>query len=195
LHVWSIDPEAHQGMVCGRTFDPARCSEIPFHFPSSLSMRRNHVSWRRIVVRRLNSGMDMPHLRLARFTLWIMAVLVAAVMAFGPTAAAAHPGHEHHRHVMSSASPVSPSSEATANSRLTVSATFASPAEQQQDEHSGCGGVCCSGSSCCAPACLTPPVRMILIPVGLAVRQPMLEARAPDGVDPVSLLRPPRLFA
>jgi hypothetical protein len=36
---------------------------------------------------------------------------------------------------------------------------------------------------------------MILIPVGLAVRQPMLEARAPDGVDPVSLLRPPRLFA
>jgi hypothetical protein len=149
--------------------------------------------------------MDMPHLRLARFTLWIMAALVAAVMAFGPTAAAAHPGHEHHRHAMSSASPVSPalldpaatvsgtSSKATANSRLTVSATIASPAEQEQEEHSGC--VCCSGSGCCSPACLAPPVRMIPIPGGLAVRQSMPEGRAPDGVDPIALLRPPRLFA
>ena len=150
----------------------------------------------------------MPHLWLARFTLWIMAALVAVVMAFGPTAAAAHPGHEHHHHAASAASPVSPaffkdatatvsgaSLKATATSTLTAAAMIASPAEQDQDEHSGCGGVCCSGSGCCSSACLTAPVRMIPIPVGLAVRQPMPQGRAPDGVDPVSLLRPPRLFA
>ncbi len=148
----------------------------------------------------------MPHLRLARFTLWIMAALVAAMMAFGPTAAAAHPGHE--RHAVSSASPISPplvedafatvsgtSLKATTNSSLLIAAMFASPAEQEQNEHSGCGGVCCSGSGCCSSAFLTPPVRMIPTPVGLAARLPMPEGREPDGVDPISLLRPPRLFA
>jgi hypothetical protein len=151
--------------------------------------------------------MNMPHHRLARFTLWIMAALVAAVMAFGPTAAAAHPGHEHHHHAVVSASTVAPaylngatatvsgaSFKATTTSKL-AAAMIASPAEQDQDEHSGCGGVCCSGSGCCSSACLTSPVRMIPIQVGLAVRKPMPEGRAPDGVNPVSLLRPPRLFA
>jgi hypothetical protein len=152
--------------------------------------------------------MNMPHHRLARFTLWIMAALVAAVMAFGPTAASAHPGHEHRQHAVFAASAIAPaflkdatpavsgeSLKAPATFRPTAAGLIAAPAEQGQDEHGGCGGVCCSGSSCCSTACLTAPARSIPAPVGMIERQPMPQGRAPDGVEPVALLRPPRLFA
>lgn len=148
----------------------------------------------------------MPRHRFARFTLWIMAALVAALMAFGPTAAAAHPDHEHRRHVATveapsiatsfdtgmvafSSSPV----KAKALSSSIFNARFSAPTESR-DEHGSCGGACCSGSGCCASACLTSHARLLPGQIAMAIRQPMPQGRAPNGVDPVALLRPPRLF-
>ena len=147
----------------------------------------------------------MPHIWLARFTLWIMAALVAAVTAFGPTSAAAHPGHELHRHTATAnivavsfdaatalvvASPV----KTKASGKPMDGARFAAPAEQSREDHGNCGGACCSGSGCCSSACLTSPFRPITAPAGRTMRQPIPEGRAPDGVDPVAHLRPPRLL-
>jgi hypothetical protein len=152
--------------------------------------------------------MDMPHHRLARLTLWIMAALVAAAMAFAPTAAAAHPGHEHRHHataIVSTNSPilmsdaatvdVGASSKATALSNSTAAQLVASSAGHDLDPHGVCGVACCSGSGCCSSACLTSPMRSIPAPSGIAARQTMPQGRAPDGVDPVALLRPPIPFA
>jgi len=149
----------------------------------------------------------MPHPRLARFTLWIVAALAAAVAAFGPTAAAAHPGHEHRSHVATAAAPSVVTSsdtemvafssrpmEAQALSKSMVDARFSAPTESR-DEHGACGGACCSGSGCCSSACLAAPVRLIPAPIAMTMRRPMPQGRAPVGVNPAAFLRPPRLFA
>lgn len=155
----------------------------------------------------------MPHLRLVRITLWIMAALVAAVMAFGPTTAAAHPGHEQRHHVavaearasavsfdrQSAAIPASPAKVAapstmSAQGASTRAVFFSVPADSH-DENGACNGACCSGSGCCCSACLAAAHRALVAPVGLALRQPRPQGRTPDGADPVAHLRPPTLFA
>lgn len=148
----------------------------------------------------------MQQHRLAHIALWIMAALVVAVTAFGPTAATAHPSREHRRQVAIVAASgeavtsdlailLSPSSHDQDKivSRAAQSTHFA--ASDTRDEHSICGDACCFGFGCCSSVLLTAPGCLTPARVGMAARLPLPRGLASDGVDPVAQLRPPRPFA
>jgi hypothetical protein len=149
----------------------------------------------------------MARLRWGRLAFWVMAALVAAMMALGPSTAEAHPVHDDPHPASETfvttaaasyigAIDLASVSSATekARSETVVLASIAMGADLCRDERDARG--CCLTDSCCCPsACLVSLGPQDNPPEEYFVTLFARSGGFPRGVDPASLLRPPQPIA
>jgi hypothetical protein len=139
-----------------------------------------------------------------RFTLWIVATLVVAVVGLGVSGAQAHPCDEHSQRAAISVS-APRSFEKTAIPQAAPS--IKSQPRHQFASNPGAGAFprpclgdsracdCCAGAGCGSVVFLSAVPHPFKRADADFTRLSIPRGRSPSGIDPASLLRPPKTFA